>query len=168
MTYPDPFAGQPADEAQPTPAAAPSDPWANQTAVQAPVSPHTPTAGDASLTLKGGGYDGPWLVLHDTLENIDDILNGERSAVLKRVLDRAQLVATAFQASAPGVTTSGSAHKPAQRQSAPAAAQQPPANAPACPAPGWVYRSGMKKDGSGTYQAWFPPRGDSSKPLFFD
>jgi hypothetical protein len=170
MTYPDPFLGQPADEAQAAPAEAPrEDPWASQAAAQpSAIAPSSGGLNEASLTFKGGtNFDAPWLVLKDSLENLAAILTGPRAAVLKTVLDRAQVVATAFSSGYAGAATSGAAHAPAARQAAPAAATAPPANAPACPA-GWTYRTGMKKDGSGTYQAFFPPRGDNTKPIFFD
>lgn len=147
------------------------DPFAPPAPAEAP-STTTPTSKETrmsdtqsnsklTVTLKGGsGFDAPWIVLHgDTASELLDQLN---DSVLGDLIERTQTVGQHFASkgkSAPAATGGG-------RQGQPAGSQTPPAGAPDCPA-GWTYKEGVSKAGK-AYKGFFPPRGDESKPIFFN
>jgi hypothetical protein len=167
MTAPnDPWASAPAEPAQ--------DPWGAAPAPAAPAVVSTPpyqgqaNDGKFVVTLKGGsGFDAPWFVAHlDSLAEVEAALN---DPTLKRILEKLQVIAPVFVALQQ--KSVGGAPAPAERRPAPAGAAGPPANAPACPGDGWVWRSGTVKAGpkqGEIWQGWMPPRGSSEKPVFMD
>lgn len=162
------------------PPAAPAAPPAPQYAPPAPAAPaaapgvYADADGKFVLTFKGGsGFEAPWLVAHlGSLDEAHDLLrNPANAAKLREVLESAQGVATVFQGLATGAGSSGQSHGAPARQPAPPAAQAPPANAPACPGPGWQYKTGVTKTGrnaGNSWQAWMPPKGSNESPVFFN
>lgn len=157
----DPFDNVPADieseevEVQ----EAPKKPPAKKAAAKAVGSDE----GKIVLTFKeGSGFDSSWTVVHaNNVEEANGILS---DPAFKELLDRSKKVAGYYR----GGAASGGA-RPAGGGSggAPAGAQQPPSGAPAAPGPDWQYKTGLKKDGNGTWQAWMPPRGSDAKPVWF-
>lgn len=123
---------------------------------QAP-RPEPTGEGKVTLTLKGGaGFDAPWIVIHAA--DIPDAylqLSGDNAALLVELMEKVKKA---------GVHFAGQPSQPV-RSTAPQG-QQPPAGAPECP-PGWTFKSGVSKAGK-PYQGFFPPRGDESKPIFFN
>lgn len=116
--------------------------------------------GKVVLTLKGGaGFDAPWIVIHATsLEDAYEQVSGDNAGLLAKVMERTAAAAKHFSTfKQPNTTASAPARTPQQ---------QPPANAPECP-PGWEFKSGVSKAGK-AYKGFFPPRGDESKPIFFN
>lgn len=115
--------------------------------------------GKVVLTLKGGaGFDAPWIVIHATsLEDAYEQVSGENAGLLAKVMERTAAAAKHFTTFKQPNTASAPARSPQQ---------QPPANAPECP-PGWEFKSGVSKAGK-AYKGFFPPRGDDSKPIFFN
>lgn len=110
-----------------------------------------------TITLKGGaGFDAPWIVIHATsLDDAYEQVSGDNAGLLAKLMDRTANAASYFSG----------LKKPAAPAERPAP-QQPPANAPDCP-PGWEFKSGVSKAGK-PYKGFFPPRGDDSKPIFFN
>lgn len=117
--------------------------------------------GKVVLTLKGGsGFDAPWIVIHAmSLDDAYEQVSGDNAALLAKVMERTAAAAKHFGTFKPAAP----AGAPAQSR---APQQQPPANAPDCP-PGWEFKSGVSKAGK-AYKGFFPPRGDESKPIFFN
>lgn len=170
MTLLDPFGAPPeepqtAPQHQPTPAPAPA-PAAN--VWDAPAAPAAPAVvavgssdGKVVLTFKGGaGYSDPWIVVH--ANDIDEALRyvTEDAPKMISLMDRVQRAAQHFASqgvSAPAAPATQTASAP-QPSAAPQGATQPPHWFPPAPAPGWVYKTGFKKDGSGTWNAWAPPQ----------
>lgn len=133
------------------PAEAPKKAAPKKAAAAKPVSERE----GVTITLKGGaGFDAPWIVIHASgLEDAYEQVSGDNAALLAKVMERTKAAAGHFtgKGAEAGV-------KPAP--------QQPPANAPECP-PGWEFKSGVSKAGK-PYKGFFPPRGDDSKPIFFN
>lgn len=153
----DPFDNVPADEAGEAPKKAP----AKKAAVKAQS---VTDEGKIVLTFKeGAGFDSSWTVVHANTV-------GEARAILddpefKELLDQSKKVAAYFRG---GSAPSGGG-RPAAGGGAPQGATSPPPGAPAAPGPDWVYKTGVKKNGQGTWQAWMPPAHlkDSEKPVWF-
>lgn len=163
-----------------------TDPWADAPAAQAepsnPVSseskprPAAPASegGKVTTTFKGGtGFDAPWIVIHsDSVQDAYDQVTGPTAGVLAALMERTQLIAQDFagkgvsQASKPS-SGGGGGGGSRQQSNAPRGAQEPPSYAPEKPGDGWEYRSGKKKNGQGTWEAWMPPRGSNEDPLWF-
>lgn len=114
--------------------------------------------GKVTITLKGGsGFDAPWIVIHAS--DIPDAylqLSEDNAALLVELMGKVKKAGAFFSGG------NGSAARPA-----PAAAQQPPAGAPECP-PGWEFKSGTNKNTGKPWKGFFPPRGDDTKPIFFN
>lgn len=134
------------------PAEAPKKPAVKKVAAK----PDT-NEGKVSITLKGGaGFDAPWVVIHAvSLEDAYEQVSGDNAGLLAKIMDRTASAASYFS----GLRTPAA---PAQKP----AAQQAPAGAPECP-PGWEFKSGVSKAGK-PYKGFFPPRGDDTKPIFFN
>lgn len=170
MTRPDPFASAPApvaDEAQTAPAEAPASVWDNPptSADVKQLQNVVQNDGKIVLTFKGGtGFDAPWIVVHAT--TLTDALDTVSDEGLADLMGRVQRAGAHFAGQGP--VNAGRGGQQTQRSNAPAAAQQPPPGSPPCPGPGWVYKSGKKKNGQGTWQGWMPPQGSTEKPVFFD
>lgn len=153
------------------------DPWASTTTpepeqpvAQAPASVSNPVSADAvsgleiSITVKGsGGFDEPWVVLRGTPAEVHAFTG---TAQYKEILDRTySQIGPAYKGA--GTTNTGnSGGNTQQRQSAPRGAQEPPPGTAPAPGPGWVYRTGKKKNGQGTWEAWMPPQGSDEKPVW--
>lgn len=155
----DPFDNVPADvEVEDTPVEQPK---------KAPVKKAPPKAagdeGKIVLTFKeGAGFDSSWTVVHaNNVEDANAILSDPG---FKELLDRSKKVAGYYRG---GDSGGGNDRRGSGPSAAPAGAQQPPSSAPAAPGPDWQYKTGLKKDGSGTWQAWMPPRGSNEKPVWF-
>lgn len=187
----DPFASAPADDeaqaeqpAEETFAAPPAEPEpAPAPAKKAPAKKSAGTLkvdvkpnilpvseGKVVLTFKGGvGFDAPWIVIHAAdLQDAHDQVSGENAVLLAQVMDRTQKAGQHFASqgtSAPSKGNGGGGNT-RQRSSAPRGATEPPAGAPPCPGPGWVFKSGVSKAGN-AWKAWMPPQGSDEKPLFF-
>ena len=157
MTDIDPFADVPADdpaEAVTTPTD--TDPKENKPS----MTTSSDSQNNLTVTLKGGsGFDAPWIVIHaGTPQDAIDVLNTES---MKQLTELTQKVAGKFAGMGPGKSA------PAQDSNGqPQASQQAPAGAPDCP-PGWTFRSGVSKASGKPYKGFFPPRGDDTKPIFF-
>lgn len=119
------------------------------------------TTAKITSTYKGGtGFDAPWIVIHsDTLE---DALEQAKNPVLKELMEATQAGGQHFA----GMGKSAPAAGGNDRSGQPQASQTAPAGSPDCP-PGWEYKSGISKAGK-PYKGYFPPRGDESKPIFFN
>lgn len=132
----------------------------DSTAEEAPVTNDT-VSNNAKIvtTLKAGnGYNAPWTVIHaDTPEEALAVLN---NPIMQELLDKTKEVGEYF-----GGKADAPASKPAGGK--PAGASQPPADAPDCP-PGWTFKSGFSQKTNKPWKAYFPPRGDDSKPIFFN
>ncbi|AHY27114.1 hypothetical protein PBI_PHANTASTIC_51 [Mycobacterium phage Phantastic] len=132
--------------------------------------------GKVVLTFKGGtGFDAPWIVIHaNDLDDALDQVTGDNAATLGALFERVQNAGQHFaglgnsSGQSNGGGNRGGGNGGGQRRSnAPREAQQPPADAPPAPGPDWVYKSGKKKNGNGTWQAWMPPRGSNEDPVWF-
>ncbi|AWY03580.1 hypothetical protein SEA_HOOKMOUNT_49 [Mycobacterium phage Hookmount] len=131
--------------------------------------------GKVVLTFKGGtGFDAPWIVIHAT--DLDDALaqvTGENASTLGALFERVQNAGQHFSGLGPKPANggngggSGGGGGGQRRSNAPRQAQEPPADAPPAPGPDWTYKSGKKKNGNGTWQAWMPPRGSNEDPVWF-
>lgn len=119
------------------------------------------TTAKITSTYKGGsGFDAPWIVIHsDTLE---DALEQAKNPVLKELMEATQAGGKHFASMGNSAPAAGGNARSGQPQGS----QTPPAGAPDCP-PGWSYKEGVSKAGK-AYKGFFPPRGDESKPLFFN
>lgn len=117
--------------------------------------------GKVVLTLKGGsGFEAPWIVIHAmSLDDAYEQVSGDNASLLAKVMERTAAAAKHFGTFKPA--PAGAATATVSRPQ-----QQPPANAPDCP-PGWEFKSGVSKAGK-AYKGFFPPRGDESKPIFFN
>ena len=166
----DPFDNVPADseaqEAAPAeesvldspPADAPKKAPAKKVAVKA--ASVTGDEGKIVLTFKeGAGFDSSWVVVH--ANNVGEARGILSDPAFKELLDQSKKAAGYYR----GGSASGGG-RPAQGGK-PAGATEAPANAPAAPGPDWQYKTGLKKDGKGTWQAWMPPRGSDEKPVWF-
>lgn len=121
--------------------------------------------GKIVLTFKeGAGFDSSWTVVHaNNVAEANDILS---DPAFKELLDRSKKVAAYYRggaASAPAKPAGGGGGGGYGR---PSGAAAPPSWMPAPPGDGWEYKSRMKKDGSGVYHAWAPPRGSDEKWVF--
>jgi hypothetical protein len=147
----DPFATAPADdEAQAEPT------QESVGAVHVDVVPNILPAEHSAVTeiVTTFKLDGqaPWIVVHaQTVAEANAVLNQEFADYVKQVKKVASFAAEGSAPAGRGGNTS-------QRQSAPQGATQPPEWFPPAPAPGWVYKTGFKKDGSGAWHAWAPPQ----------
>jgi hypothetical protein len=124
---------------------------------------------EVSVTIKGaGGYSDPWVVTRGTPQEVDDYTaSQEYKALLDRVYGKIG-PAYAGAGSAPQQSSnSGGGGNTQKRSNAPRGAQEPPAYAPPCPGEGWQYKSGKKKNGQGTWEAWMPPKGSNADPVWF-
>jgi hypothetical protein len=109
------------------------------------------------MTFKeGSGFDASWNVVHAKSVEQADALLDERYAAL---LAKQKKVAAYFRV--------GNGGQPVAARPAPAAAATPPAGAPECP-PGWEFKSGTNKNTGKPWKGFFPPRGDDTKPIFFN
>lgn len=142
----DPFASAPAqDEAQQE-----TTPTTIETSKEKPLTTNTTTVTDQSkltLTFKGGaGYDAPWVVVHaNNPSEANAIVLDEE---FKTLLETVQRVGGAFGGMAP--------NKPApaaQNNGQPAGANQAPGGE--TPPPGYVFKSGMGKNGK-PWKAFMP------------
>lgn len=123
------------------------------------------------VTLKGGaGFDAPWYVIHaKDLDEVEELFAGEDAGRLLAVMGRIQNAAQAFVKLGPAKEARQGGNGGGGgggRSNAPRGAQEPPSWFPPSPGEGWQYRSGQKKDGSGLYHAWAPPRGSNEKWQF--
>jgi hypothetical protein len=135
-----------------------TDPFADTTVeVKEPGVRPAPNSNDeVVVTLKGGaGFDAPWIVIHAAdIPAAYEQFTGDHGALLADLMVKVKAAAQHFSGSGGGAAPAAQA------------AKQPPAGAPDCP-PGWQFRSGVSKAGK-PYKGFFPPRGDESKPIFFD
>lgn len=164
MTVTDPFADEVVAEADAEdtavfdapPPEAPKKAPAKKAAPKPTVA--TDSEGKITVTLKGGaGFDAPWIVVHAA--DISDAymqFQGDNAALLVELMSKVKKAASFFSGG-----SGGNAARPAPQQ-----AQEAPPGAPECP-PGWQYKSGISKAGK-PYKGFFPPRGDESKPIFFN
>ena len=179
--YIDPFAEAPVDEAQavveeskPEP-----EPVKKATAKAAPKKAGTVTVdvkpnllpldeGKVTITFKGDGQK-PWIVIH--AKDVEDALSqvsGDNATTLAALMERVQHAGKHFASLSPAASAGSQ-----QRQSAPVAAQQPPAGSPPSPGPGWVYKTGVTKSGPKAgqpWQGWMPPDAEKAagaKPVWF-
>lgn len=165
----DPFDSVPADDegqepeaeesvfdAPPADAPAPKKAAVKKAAAKAPVGDE----GKIVLTFKeGAGFDSSWTVVHaNNVSEANEILS---DPAFKELLDRSKKVAGYYRGGAASAPA-----KPASSGGRPAGATQAPAWMPPPPGDGWVYKSAMKKDGSGVYHAWAPPRGTDAQWKF--
>lgn len=155
----DPFDNVPEDTQEETvfdnPPAEPKKAPAKKVAKTASVD-----EGKIVLTFKeGAGFDSSWVVVHANTvgEARETLLDPE----FKELLEQSRKVASFYRG---GSGPSGGG-RPATGQ--PKAATEPPPGAPPAPGPDWQYKSGLKKDGKGMWQAWMPPRGSDEKPVWF-
>ena len=157
MTDIDPFADVPADDtAESITTPTDIDPKENKNN----MTTSNDSQNNLTVTLKGGsGFDAPWIVIHaGTPQDAIDVLNTD---TMKHLTELTQKVAGKFAGMGPAKAA------PAQNSNGqPQGAQQAPAGAPDCP-PGWTFRSGVSKASGKPYKGFFPPRGDDSKPIFF-
>jgi len=118
--------------------------------------------GKIVLTFKeGAGFDSSWTVVHaNNVSEANEILS---DPAFKELLDRSKKVAAYFRGGAAAKPASGGGGGGNGR---PAGATEPPSWFPPSPGDGWQYKTGLKKDGSGTYHAWAPPRGSDAKWQF--
>lgn len=118
-----------------------------------------PGEGKVTLTLKGGsGFDAPWIVIHAAdIPDAYEQLSGDNAALLVEVMGKLKKASVFFV----GTDNKGNI------RTAPAAAATPPAGAPECP-PGWEFKSGTNKNTGKPWKGFFPPRGDDTKPIFFN
>lgn len=140
----DPFASAPAqDEAQQE-----TTPTTTETSKEKPLTAPTTVTDQSKLTLtfKGGaGYDAPWVVVHaNNPSEANAIVLDEE---FKTLLETVQRVGGAFGGMAP--------NKPAAPASngQPAGASQAPNGE--TPPPGYVFKSGMGKNGK-PWKAFMP------------
>lgn len=171
----DPFDNAPADEegqevaeesvfdAPPADAPAPKKAPAKKVVKAASVGTDE---GKIVLTFKeGAGFDSSWTVVHaNNVAEANEIL---ADPAFKELLDRSKRVAAYYRG---GAAASGGGDRrgvgAAGNNGKPAGAGQAPAWFPPAPGEGWVYKTGLKKDGSGVYHAWAPPRGVDAKWAF--
>jgi hypothetical protein len=165
----DPFDNVPADETteeagvfDAPPADAPKKAPAKKVAVKAP-SVGT-DEGKIVLTFKeGAGFDASWTVIH--ANNVSEAKAILSDPEFKELLDQSKKVATYFRG---GSTPAAPARAAGGGNGRPGGATQPPDWFPPAPGEGWEYKSAMKKDGSGMYHAWAPPRGSDAKWQFIN
>ena len=107
------------------------------------------------ITLKGGaGYDAPWVVIH-----ADDIAAAKQTLAdeeLNEVIDLAKKAGTYFA----GGNSSAAKGKPT-------GATQAPGNAPT-PPEGYVYKTGMGKNGRPWYAFMGANRADNLDPIWLN
>lgn len=107
------------------------------------------------ITLKGGaGYDAPWVVIH-----ADDIAAAKQTLAdeeLKEVIDLAKKAGTYFAGG-----------NPSAPKGKPAGATQAPGNTPT-PPEGYVYKSGMGKNGRPWYAFMGANRADNLDPIWLN
>ena len=174
----DPFDNVPADEpeaeaaeesvfdAPPADAPAPKKAAAKKAAAKPVVSSEE---GKITITFKGTrGYADRWVVVHAS--DAQDGLNQINDPAFKELLDRSWKIAeydgTRKSVGGNAKPASGGGGGAPAANGRPAGATQAPSWMPAPPAPDWVYKSAMKKDGSGVYHAWAPPRGQDGQWKF--
>ncbi len=159
----DPFASAP-DEPQTAPETAPTE-APEGSGIQVKVTPVVQGAISGSeivTTFKAGtGYDQPWVVIHaGSVEESDALLDQKFADYLGKV----KRVASFFNGGGSAPANNGNVTV----NNAPQGATEPPAGSPPCPGDGWVFKTGFKKDGSGAWKGWMPPRGSNEKPVFFN
>lgn len=109
------------------------------------------------VTLKGGaGYDAPWVVVH-----ADD--SAEALAILNDPSTK-ELLETTKKA---GAHFAGTSQAKGGRQGQPSGSAQAPAGAPTPPA-GYVYKSGMGKNGRMWYAFMGANRSDNLDPIWLN
>ncbi len=158
MTEVDPFADvADTSEAQGFDAPPPEAPK-KVPAKKAAVKPAVDSDGKVTITLKGGsGFDAPWIVIHASdIPDAYEQLSDDNAALLVELMGKVKKAGAFFSGG------NGQAGRPA-----PAAAAAPPAGAPECP-PGWEFKSGTNKNTGKPWKGFFPPRGDDTKPIFFN
>ena len=103
------------------------------------------------VTLKGGsGYEAPWIVVHaDSADDALETLNDER---MKALMEQTKKVGSFFG--------SGGGNSRPAANGRPAGATQPPAGAPT-PPEGYVYKTGMGKNGRPWYAFMGENRSDN-------
>lgn len=113
-------------------------------------------------TMKAGtGFDAPWVVVHGP--DAADVVAQLKADSMRELVEQTSAVSRAFAKEfAKGKPASEAPASNGQSS----ASKQPPAGAPECPE-GWTYREGISKAGK-PYKGFFPPRGDDSKPIFFN
>lgn len=148
----DPFAAVPTDET--------NQDLANNTNTtptqKESIVTNTPqTQAKIVATLKGGsGYDAPWIVVHaDTPEEAATAL---KDPAMKELLELTQNVGSKFVGMAPAKAA------PAQSTAAPAAATAAPGGQ--TPPEGYVFKSGMGKNGK-MWKAFMPIDRNSGLPV---
>lgn len=110
------------------------------------------------VTLKGGkGYEAPWIVVH--ADTADDAKNQLKSAEMKELIEVTKDVSTAFN---------GGESAPAQ-QTRPLQQGQPSGSATTpTPPEGYVYKTGIGKNGRPWYAFMGANRSDNLDPIWLN
>lgn len=148
----DPFAAVPTDETNQDLA---NNTNTTPTQKESIVTNTIQTQAKIVATLKGGsGYDAPWIVVHaDTPEEAAAAL---KDPAMKELLELTQNVGSKFVGMAPAKAA------PAQSTAAPAAATAAPGGQ--TPPEGYVFKSGMGKNGK-MWKAFMPIDRNSGLPV---
>lgn len=148
----DPFAAVPTDEIN---QALAENTNTTPTQKESIVTNTIQTQAKIVATLKGGsGYDAPWIVVHaDTPEEAAAAL---KDPAMKELLELTQNVGSKFVEMAPAKAA------PAQSTAAPAAATAAPGGQ--TPPEGYVFKSGMGKNGK-MWKAFMPIDRNSGLPV---